>query len=163
MERSITRGQPCHDRQAVSSAPHSVPWVRRASRSRSRSTPLDAAAGGGVQSRGARTFHGSGGVGCRRIPRTAPDGARHERRRRMAPGRSGRPMSGADGWRLAGAPVTFGVWERTVDRPDLVARERLLETAGRLGYRGFELGPPGYLGADARAVHDALARHDLEL
>jgi inosose dehydratase len=72
-------------------------------------------------------------------------------------------MSGADGWRLAGAPVTFGVWERTVDRPDLVARERLLETAGLLGYRGFELGPPGYLGADASAVHDALARHDLEL
>jgi inosose dehydratase len=72
-------------------------------------------------------------------------------------------VSAADGWRLAGAPVTFGVWERTVDRPDLVARERLLETAGLLGYRGFELGPPGYLGADAGAVRDALAGHDLEL
>jgi inosose dehydratase len=72
-------------------------------------------------------------------------------------------MSAADRWRLAGAPVTFGVWERTVDRPDLVARERLLEAARLLGYRGIELGPPGYLGADARAVHDALARHQLEL
>jgi inosose dehydratase len=72
-------------------------------------------------------------------------------------------VSGGDGWRIAGAPVTFGVWERTVDRPDLVARERLLETAGRLGYQGFELGPPGYLGGDAGAVHDALARHGLEL
>jgi inosose dehydratase len=72
-------------------------------------------------------------------------------------------MTGADGWRLAGAPVTFGVWERTVDRPDLVARERLLEAAQLLGYRGFELGPPGYLGAEARSVADALARHDLEL
>jgi inosose dehydratase len=72
-------------------------------------------------------------------------------------------MTGTDGWRLAGAPVTFGVWERTVDRPDLVARERLLQAAQLLGYRGFELGPPGYLGADARAVADALVRHDLEL
>jgi inosose dehydratase len=72
-------------------------------------------------------------------------------------------MNRAEGWRLAGAPVTFGVWERTVDRPDLVARERLLETAGALGYRGLELGPPGYLGADPGAVRDALASHDLEL
>jgi len=72
-------------------------------------------------------------------------------------------MTGADGWRLAGAPVTFGVWERTVNRRDLVARERLLEAAQLLGYRGFELGPPGYLGADAGAVRDALARHELEL
>jgi inosose dehydratase len=72
-------------------------------------------------------------------------------------------MNRADGWRLAGAPVTFGVWERTVDRPDLVARERLLEAAGLLGYRGLELGPPGYLGADAPAVREALTRHDLEL
>jgi inosose dehydratase len=72
-------------------------------------------------------------------------------------------MTGADGWRLAGAPVTFGVWERTVDRPDLVARERLLGAAQLLGYRGFELGPPGYLGADAAAVADALTRHSLEL
>jgi inosose dehydratase len=72
-------------------------------------------------------------------------------------------MSGADGWRLAGAPVTFGVWERTVDRPDLVARERLLQTAELLGFRGFELGPPGYLGADAGAVGAALREHGLEL
>jgi inosose dehydratase len=72
-------------------------------------------------------------------------------------------VSAADGFRLAGAPVTFGVWERTVDRPDLVARDRLLATAGRLGYRGLELGPPGYLGADARAVADALAPYDLAL
>jgi inosose dehydratase len=72
-------------------------------------------------------------------------------------------MNRAEAWRLAGAPVTFGVWERTVDRPDLVARERLLETAEALGYRGLELGPPGYLGADPAAVRSALARHDLEL
>jgi inosose dehydratase len=72
-------------------------------------------------------------------------------------------MSGADGLRLAGAPVTFGVWERTVDRPDLISRERQLETAGMLGYRGLELGPPGYLGTDARTVRDALADHALEL
>jgi sugar phosphate isomerase/epimerase len=72
-------------------------------------------------------------------------------------------VTAADGFRLAGAPVTFGVWERTVHRPDLVARERLLATAGALGYRGLELGPPGYLGADARTVRAALDSHDLEL
>jgi inosose dehydratase len=72
-------------------------------------------------------------------------------------------LTSADGWRLAGAPVTFGVWERTVDRPDLVARERLLEAAQLIGYRGFELGPLGYLGADPHAVADVLARHGLEL
>jgi inosose dehydratase len=46
--------------------------------------------------------------------------------------------------RLATAPVTWGVWEKTVGRDDLVPPELLLETMRGLGYRATELGPPGY-------------------
>jgi sugar phosphate isomerase/epimerase len=44
------------------------------------------------------------------------------------------------------------VWERTVDRDDLIPPDLMLRTVQELGYRGIELGPPGYLGADADAV-----------
>jgi len=47
--------------------------------------------------------------------------------------------------RLASAPVTWGVWERTTGRDDLVPPGLLVETVADLGYRGIELGPPGYL------------------
>lgn len=47
----------------------------------------------------------------------------------------------------ASAPVTWGVWERTIDRDDLVPAELLLDTVRGLGYAGIELGPPGYLDA----------------
>ena len=59
--------------------------------------------------------------------------------------------------RLASAPVTWGVWERTVDRPDLIPPELMLDTVSALGYTGIELGPPGYLDAAS------LARRGLEL
>jgi inosose dehydratase len=62
--------------------------------------------------------------------------------------------------RLASAPVTWGVWERTVERPDLIPPGRMLETVAGLGYTGIELGPPGYLGDDVAA---ALGPHGLEL
>jgi inosose dehydratase len=65
--------------------------------------------------------------------------------------------------RLASAPCTWGVWERTVDRDDLIPPERMLETVRGLGYRGIELGPPGYFGDDAESVAGALERFDLEL
>ena len=65
--------------------------------------------------------------------------------------------------RLASAPVTWGVWERTIDRPDLIPPQSMLETVRELGYTGIELGPPGYLGADSAAVAAAIARHGLEL
>jgi inosose dehydratase len=64
---------------------------------------------------------------------------------------------------LASAPVTWGVWERTIDRPDLIPPERMLETVRGLGYTGIELGPPGYFGAAAEGVAAALAPHALEL
>ncbi|HVW89020.1 MAG TPA: sugar phosphate isomerase/epimerase [Gaiellaceae bacterium] len=47
--------------------------------------------------------------------------------------------------RLASAPVTWGVWERTTDRDDLIPAERLLRAVADLGFTGIELGPPHYL------------------
>jgi inosose dehydratase len=54
--------------------------------------------------------------------------------------------------RFASAPVTWGVWERTVGRSDLIPPERMLETVSALGYAGIELGPPGYLPLDGLAA-----------
>jgi inosose dehydratase len=51
--------------------------------------------------------------------------------------------------RLASAPVTWGVWERTTDRDDLIPAGRLLETVAGLGFAGIELGPPHYLSPEA--------------
>jgi inosose dehydratase len=59
--------------------------------------------------------------------------------------------------RLASAPVTWGVWERTVGRDDLVPPELLLETMRGLGYSATELGPPGYF------TPELLERHGMEL
>ena len=53
--------------------------------------------------------------------------------------------------RLASAPVTWGVWERTIDRDDLIPARDLLRTVVELGYTGIELGPPGYLSPDLLA------------
>jgi inosose dehydratase len=65
--------------------------------------------------------------------------------------------------RLASAPVTWGVWERTVDRDDLAPPELLLGNVRDLGYRAIELGPLGYFGADSDAVRELLGRFELEL
>lgn len=51
--------------------------------------------------------------------------------------------------RLASAPVSWGVWERTTDGDDLIPAERLLETVAALGFQGIELGPPHYLSPEA--------------
>jgi len=59
--------------------------------------------------------------------------------------------------KLASAPVTWGVWERTIGRDDLIPAPLLLQTVRDLGYRGIELGPPGYLSAEL------LERFGLEL
>ena len=65
--------------------------------------------------------------------------------------------------RLASAPCTWGVWERTVDRDDLIPPELMLETVHGLGYTGIELGPPGYFGSDPAAVAAMLEPYGLEL
>jgi inosose dehydratase len=59
--------------------------------------------------------------------------------------------------RLASAPVTWGVWEKTTGRDDLVPPELLLETMRGLGYTATELGPPGYF------TPQLLERHELAL
>jgi inosose dehydratase len=65
--------------------------------------------------------------------------------------------------RLASAPCTWGVWERTVDRDDLVPPRRMLELVRELAYTGIELGPPGYLGSDGAAVSALLGEYGLAL
>jgi len=45
--------------------------------------------------------------------------------------------------------VTWGVWEQTTGRDDLVPADLLLDTVRGLGYEAIELGPPGYLSPDA--------------
>jgi inosose dehydratase len=65
--------------------------------------------------------------------------------------------------RLASAPCTWGVWERTVGRDDLIAPGLMLETVRELGYTGIELGPPGYLGDGPEAVLAALDPYGLAL
>ena len=65
--------------------------------------------------------------------------------------------------RLASAPCTWGVWERTVDRDDLIPPDLMLRTVQELGYTGIELGPPGYLGDGPEAVLATLAPYGLEL
>ena len=65
--------------------------------------------------------------------------------------------------RLASAPCTWGVWERTIDRDDLVPPPLMLETVQGLGYTGIELGPPGYLGDDPGAVLATLEPYGLQL
>jgi inosose dehydratase len=65
--------------------------------------------------------------------------------------------------RLASAPCTWGVWERTVGRNDLIPPRNMLETVRDLGYAGIELGPPGYLGDDAQEVEKALEHYGLQL
>jgi len=65
--------------------------------------------------------------------------------------------------RLASAPCTWGVWERTIDRDDLIPPDRMLETVRDLGYTGIELGPPGYFGEDPETVGELLRSYNLEL
>lgn len=55
--------------------------------------------------------------------------------------------------KLASAPVSWGVWERTAGRDDLVPAALLLETIRGLGYEAVELGPPGYLTPAALQAH----------
>jgi len=65
--------------------------------------------------------------------------------------------------RLASAPCTWGVWERTVGRDDLIPPDLMLETVRGLGYTGIELGPPGYFGDDADSVLRTLEPYGLAL
>jgi inosose dehydratase len=56
--------------------------------------------------------------------------------------------------RFASAPVSWGVWEKTIGRGDLVPPALLLETMRRLGYTATELGPPGYFSTQLLEQYD---------
>lgn len=63
---------------------------------------------------------------------------------------------------VASAPVSFGIFELTLDRTPLVGPDRLLELVAAAGYAGVDLGPVGYLG-DARRLPARLSAHGLGL
>lgn len=63
---------------------------------------------------------------------------------------------------VAGAPVSFGVFELTPEGAATVAADDLLSALAGSGYRGVDLGPEGFLG-EGRALRRRLAAHDLEL
>jgi inosose dehydratase len=65
--------------------------------------------------------------------------------------------------RLATAPVSWGIWEQTIERDDLVPPQALLEIVTAMGYRALESGPPGYLAADGRAAAELLAPFEVEV
>src|SRR5205807_2668595 len=65
--------------------------------------------------------------------------------------------------RLATAPVSWGIWEQTIDRPDLVPPKPLLETVTSMGYRALETGPPGYLAENGAGARRVIEPFDVEL
>ena len=65
--------------------------------------------------------------------------------------------------RLATAPVSWGIWEQTIERPDLVPPRPLLETVTAMGYRALETGPPGYLAVNGAAAVELIEPFDVEL
>ena len=64
---------------------------------------------------------------------------------------------------IAAAPVTWGVWERTIERDDLVPPAALLASVRALGFTAIELGPAGYFGANGSSVRAELGAFGLEL
>jgi inosose dehydratase len=65
--------------------------------------------------------------------------------------------------RVANAPVSFGVFELTVDRADLPSGSTLADLIEDTGYAGTELGPPGFFGKTGEEVHEVLAGSGLAL
>jgi inosose dehydratase len=64
--------------------------------------------------------------------------------------------------RIAGAPISWGVCE-VAGWGYQLAPERVLREAAAMGLRAVELGPPGFLGADAGLVRKSLERNGLRL
>jgi inosose dehydratase len=65
--------------------------------------------------------------------------------------------------KLATAPVSWGIWEMTIDRPDLIPAETYLDTIVDMGYAATETGPPGYLAPVAVEAAELAARRGIEL
>jgi len=64
--------------------------------------------------------------------------------------------------RVAGAPVSFGVFEMTPEGAEVLDPDDMLELLRSTGHSGVDLGPLGYLGRGA-ALRARLQRWDLEL
>lgn len=71
-------------------------------------------------------------------------------------------MAGLRQPRVAGAPVSWGVFELTTDDPHLPGPELLLDQVQAAGYAGTELGPPGFLG-DGPTMASRLRERGLSL
>lgn len=63
---------------------------------------------------------------------------------------------------VAGAPVSFGVFELTPEGAETVSPDAMGEALQATGYRGIDLGPIGFLGR-GRRLRSRLARFELEL
>lgn len=64
--------------------------------------------------------------------------------------------------RVAAAPVSWGVFEKTEGDPRQLSADALLDQMAAGGYAGTELGPPGYLG-DGPELRRRLAERQLSL
>ncbi|HEY1369012.1 MAG TPA: sugar phosphate isomerase/epimerase [Gaiellaceae bacterium] len=65
--------------------------------------------------------------------------------------------------RLGTAPVSWGIWEQTIDRDDLVPPKPWLETVTAMGYTAVESGPPGYLAPNGAAAAKLLEPFGVEV
>ena len=65
---------------------------------------------------------------------------------------------------VAGAPVSFGVFELTPDGDEVVlpTADEVVDVIQQQGYAGIDLGPVGFLGRGEQ-LRERLARHGLEL
>ena len=63
---------------------------------------------------------------------------------------------------LAGAPVSFGVFELTPEGAETMSADEVLAVLADTGYRGVDLGPVGFLGRGAE-LRDRLQSHGMEL
>jgi inosose dehydratase len=73
------------------------------------------------------------------------------------------PGGGGVSFRIATAPVSWGIWEQTIDRDDLIPPETFLQTIVELGYTATETGPPGYFAPDGRTAVERARRHGVDL
>ena len=63
---------------------------------------------------------------------------------------------------VAGAPVSFGVFEMTPEGAETIGPDDMLEVLVEAGYDGVDLGPLGYFGRSSE-LQGRLDRHGLEL
>jgi inosose dehydratase len=70
--------------------------------------------------------------------------------------------NGSGGVKVAAAPCSWGVFEKTEDDPLQLQPQEMLDQMAAAGYAGTELGPPGYFG-DAEQLRSRLAARGLSL